>query len=964
MVESPYRIRLLYVLYAVSGLVGLSYQAAWFRIFVDRFGSTNLTFVLVICNFIAGLGLGAICSRPFTNWLGRRTGIAHPLRMYGLIELLLAAAALLTLLAPLIPPDILGHFPYRLDAGIYRPVFPRTAMQIVVATICMLVPCFLMGTTFPLLCYAYRGRERFPSALYAWNTLGACVGILFMELVVIRYMGHRDGYWLVIAVNLALAIYFLARGTRFARPDPDDAPEATAPAMQGAAGSHAPGVLLACAVLSGFLAGSLEGDVFKRIWFMGCSGGPTMPFISFWAILAIFLASWTVDGARRLRLLHIKFALVVGLLAFAGAWQYRQTLMKYLSRAFARIAEEVLPSLADGREPLRGHYATFGDSPMGLLLFVGVFVFPLYYCVSLLLPYVCNRLQVERRHLGFAYGLNTIAFCLGVIAFGWLAPFVNIFYSLKLFFLVFSIGLLFFLFIPETGAFRRWMVPVAVVAAVASCAMVPADFDKSMLSRGNLALTFPVSSVKSNGAHTSYVVNTARGKLLYFDHHSMSATSPEAQRYMRLMAHFPLLAHPDPKTALLICFGVGNTASAIAAYDTIERLDAVDLNDKVFETAPEFANKNHGVYKDPRVRLIHDDGRNFLAVTDNRYDLITSEPPPPMQEGVYRLYTTDYYESILEHLTPNGMMTQWLPIEQMPPRAVEIAIRSFIAVFPHTLLFVGTSEQFILMGSPSEIDLRLIEKRFAATPRLRRDLRSISLTRPEQVLARIVKLDATLRSEFAAGPVLRDEHNDFRYIFHERGLPAVVTYDPIAVLKGLENAGLASLDRLRPILSDLALLKWCVPDFADSSLMTVRDAPTAEVRNARADWLEIERLNFGASEDVGRKEFAKAAARYARSLKLLPDQPVALFGLGKVQLQTGMLPEALATMKRLDERLSDDPLAKRSVGAVLLRMNRPADALPYLESAFKANPDDQRARDLLDAARRRLEGRPGRPGPG
>ena len=47
-----------FLVYCLSGFVSLGYQVAWFRIYVDRFGSTNLTFALVLCNFIAGLGLG------------------------------------------------------------------------------------------------------------------------------------------------------------------------------------------------------------------------------------------------------------------------------------------------------------------------------------------------------------------------------------------------------------------------------------------------------------------------------------------------------------------------------------------------------------------------------------------------------------------------------------------------------------------------------------------------------------------------------------------------------------------------------------------------------------------------------------------------------------------------------------------------------------------------------------------
>lgn len=955
MVASPARTRSLYLFYAVSGLIGLSYQTAWFRIFVDRFGSTNLTFVLVICNFIAGLGFGSLCSKWFTDRLGRLLSIRHALKLYGVIEILLLGGAALTLLAPLIPADLLGHFPYQLDGTIYRPVAARTVLQIAVATVCMFVPCFLMGTTFPMLCYAFRRRDRFPSALYAWNTLGACIGVLFMELLVIPQVGHRDGYLFIMAINLALGAYFIAFGGRYALDD--DAPPEQAAVEPGAGGSSlAPAsVLITCAVLSGLLSGAVEGDVFKRIWFVGCSSGPTMPFISFWAIIAIFLASWTVKSSKKLGLPHIKAAFALGFVAFLAAWHYRDQLMRSLSGRFAMSLSSGEEALQGGAQPFRGHYATFGDNPLGLLLFVGIFVFPIYFAISLLLPYVCNRLHLRQRHLGLAYGLNTVAFCIGMVAFAWIAPLVNIFYSLKLFVWTFAIGLATLMFIRETRPMMGWLIPVAAIGLAAVVTRVPSTFDKQMLSAGNLALHYPVTSLKSNGAHTSYVVNTGRGKLLYFDHHCMSATSPEAQRYMRLMAHFPLLAHPNPKTAMLICFGVGNTASAIVSHDSIERLDAVDLNDKVYETAPEFSRKNNKVYADPRVRLIHDDGRNFLALTDQKYDLITSEPPPPMQEGVYRLYTVEYYESVLNCLTADGLMTQWLPIEQMPPLAVEMAVSSFLRAFPHTLLFVGSSEQFILMGSLSPISLKNIESRFRASQRAYADLRALSLNRPAQVLGRVVQTDGQLRAAYADKPVLRDDRNDFRYIFHVIGRPAVIEYDPVAVLAALESESLESAQELRIALTDLARLKWLMPDFPDPSLMTVRNFSSGAVRHAEVDWARLGRLNFHASEETASKSYLKAAEKYLASLKLLPDQPVALFGLGRAQVRTGQLPAALLTFRRLLAVVPEDPLAHRSIATVLQRLNRHEEALAHLQTALGYAPDDPQTLALLQQYQRMRE---------
>ena len=93
-------------------------------------------------------------------------------------------------------------------------------------------------------------------------------------------------------------------------------------------------------------------------------------------------------------------------------------------------------------------------------------------------------------------------------------------------------------------------------------------------------------------------------------------------------------------------------------------------------------------------------------LTDSDYDLITSEPPPPLAGGVYRLYSREYYEQVLDHLNPEGLMTQWLPEGQMPQAAIELVVRTFVEVFPYSLLFVGSGDHLILLGSPAPLDLR------------------------------------------------------------------------------------------------------------------------------------------------------------------------------------------------------------------------------------------------------------------
>ena len=672
----------IFLAYALSGFVALSYQVVWFRLFPDWFGSTSLSFTLVVCNFIGGLGAGSLASGPISRWLARVSGLTDAMRLYGLIELLIAVAAVLTLLAGYLPADMWGEFPYHLSGGIWVQDPGYRSGQLAVAVTCVFLPCFLMGLTFPLLCHAFvdsPGGTRFPAALYGWNTLGACLGVLACQFLLLPSLGHTATFWLMVGLNLGIAGYFLMTG----RGDLPAAPVVTTangtPAPAGRSTPANLGLLLTCAALSGLLAGALEGDMFKRInLVVSNSPGALGPAISFWAILGIFLASTFVWRATRLRMMHIKIAFVTAAIYYYAAWRLMYPIVIGRLESRYAVSTQTVAMINN-----------FPDGLVELFVFVGFCVFVPYLLISLLLPYVCNQVQLRRTHLGLAYGLNTVAFCIGLIGFTLLAPLVNIFYSLKLMLVLMSCGVALLLVVSENHGIKWWQPAIAVAAFLVGCVVTPAGFDSSYLMPGSDQTRYPVSALKSNGTYTTYVVTAPDGNFLYFGNTSMSGTVWPSQVYMRLMAHFPLLLQANPVRALVICFGVGNTASAIATHDSIRHLDIVDLNRNVFETAPEFAATNFGVYKDPRVRLINDDGRSFLRLSRDTYDLITSEPPPPMQAGVYRLYSREYYQDVLAHLTPTGMMTQWLPIYQMPPPAVDEAIATFLTVFPHTLLYSG-----------------------------------------------------------------------------------------------------------------------------------------------------------------------------------------------------------------------------------------------------------------------------------
>ena len=105
-----------------------------------------------------------------------------------------------------------------------------------------------------------------------------------------------------------------------------------------------------------------------------------------------------------------------------------------------------------------------------------------------------------------------------------------------------------------------------------------------------------------------------RGRGLITNGHPMSSTAWLDQRYMRALAHVPLLSIGTGARVLVIGFGVGNSTQAAALHSSVERIDVVDLSRSILEHAGYFRDANGGVLGDRRVRVYVNDGRQHLRM--------------------------------------------------------------------------------------------------------------------------------------------------------------------------------------------------------------------------------------------------------------------------------------------------------------------------------------------------------------
>ena len=137
----------------------------------------------------------------------------------------------------------------------------------------------------------------------------------------------------------------------------------------------------------------------------------------------------------------------------------------------------------------------------------------------------------------------------------------------------------------------------------------------------------------------------------------MTALAPAT----KFMAHLPLMLHEgESKTVLIICFGMGTTYRSALSWNV--ETTAVELVPSVKDAFPFYHADAPQVLKNPKGRIVVDDGRRFLSRTREKFDVIVIDPPPPIEAaGSSLLYSEEFYALAKARLKPNGIVATWVP---------------------------------------------------------------------------------------------------------------------------------------------------------------------------------------------------------------------------------------------------------------------------------------------------------------
>ena len=198
-----------------------------------------------------------------------------------------------------------------------------------------------------------------------------------------------------------------------------------------------------------------------------------------------------------------------------------------------------------------------------------------------------------------------------------------------------------------------------------------------------------------------------------------ASSLPQDMRLQKMLAHLPALVHPNPQSVLVVGFGAGVTAGSFLDYPSVTRLVVCEIEPLIPQVVSTwFVKENNNVAHDPRTQIYYDDARSFVQTSDEKFDVITSDPINPWVKGAASLYTREYFQAVKAHLNPGGVVTQWVPLYESTLDAVRSELATFFEVFPEGTVWAnnlnGSGYDIVLLGhvEPTKIDLGALEERF------------------------------------------------------------------------------------------------------------------------------------------------------------------------------------------------------------------------------------------------------------
>ncbi|MDP9139833.1 MAG: fused MFS/spermidine synthase [Pseudomonadota bacterium] len=678
----------LYFLFTISGFAGLIYESIWTHYLKLMLGHAAYAQTLVLSLFMGGMALGAwLCSRVSER-------IRRPLLCYALVEVALGAFALIfDSLFRAVFALLLDHLAPALGTPFLVDVAKWT-----IAGLLILPPCILLGATFPLISAAvFRLDPKLAGRTLGWlyftNSIGAVLGVLTSGLLLVRTVGLPGTL-----MTAGLLNFLLAAGVWIITKRQEEKPPL--PPSPAASSIATPTLLLAIT-----FASSAASFCYEIGWIRMLSlvlGSATHSFELMLAAFILGLALGAllirnrIDQLQRPMLVLAAVQIAMGVFALATLALYEQSFGWML---------DVMRALAPTDEGYSWYLMSSAFICIAIML-------PATVCAGMTLPLITSVL-LRGGHgessIGRVYAANTLGAIVGVlIAVHLLMPLLGVRQVIVIGGMV-DLGLGLWLW-RRSGPFG--LPGRAAIGGAVACAAVfvlwPA-FDQALLSSGVFREgAEPVSRniffhrdgktatvhVYANGIQGAAI--STNGKV----DAALAIPAPTSDDYtMILTAALPLSIKPDAEDIAVIGFGSGRSTHTFLQSSNVKKVETIEIESAMVEGARFFGPLVEAAYKDPRSTIHIDDAKTYFARSNQRYDIIASEPSNPWVSGVASLFTREFYSQIKRYMKPGGLFVQWMQTYESDISLVSSVVGALQSEFKDYAIYSSNGLDLIIIAS-------------------------------------------------------------------------------------------------------------------------------------------------------------------------------------------------------------------------------------------------------------------------
>ena len=680
----------LFLVLFLSGVSALIYQIIWIRKFGLVFGVHVFSMSTVLTAFMAGLALGALF---FGRLVDKRK---NPLLLFLTLELGIGLFAVFLPLTFRGLSEVYASISRNIPLGNYS----IQLIRFLLSFFFLLIPTTLMGGTMPVIVKIFTDNiEKVGSRvslLYGTNNLGAVVGGFLAGFVIIQHLGLNQSGYLAATLNLinAVMVFLVVHFTQ--KLDYNSEPK-----------------IVQDNVSSGKIISS--GLLKLILWIFAIEGFTTLSYELIWSrILIDFSIDKSVYFSSTIVISFI-FGLSLGSFLVSGYLDKSKNLLTFLglieifigllSVFFLLFFVRLAPKLVDQRSMLDSWLQTAGKEYFIFFLILTPPTLLMGITYPLVTKLAANNLAFLGRKMGLLGFLDTIGSVVGSFVAGFvMIPFLGVVKSFIITVCInLAIGLLVFIVHPVLlGRQKAAITGITLLIAILMMVRIPSGsytrewWDKTKRSWFDNNYYESILFFDEGPAGTVTVRKYPHGLALNINGHNTAYSTSKDLRVNRQLGYMPYLLHPEPKSALVIGFGMGATACSLVQPD-MERVDVAEICSGVIKAAHIFAPWNRNVILHPKVHLYDDDGRSIVFMTNKKYDIITSNAIHPRLSN--NIYTKDFYELCRKKLTENGILCQWMTQNWLTGEEYKALVKAFTEAMPYSYLWYVNEYSTLIIGT-------------------------------------------------------------------------------------------------------------------------------------------------------------------------------------------------------------------------------------------------------------------------